>query len=83
MSKESTGKYYLMLLLAANIPCIALLMLSGWFAYLDNGYWGWPFVLAIMSASGFKSTKEKFDEEREIRIQKKKDQEKYGAIYDN
>jgi hypothetical protein len=40
------------LILAANIPCLGFLLLTGWFAYLENGYWGWPFAFAIMTASG-------------------------------
>jgi len=27
-------------LIAANIACIGFLLLTAWFAYIENGYWG-------------------------------------------
>jgi hypothetical protein len=70
MSKESTD--YLKVLFAANIVCIASLILTGWFAYIDNGYWGWPFALAVISACGPKSKKDRVEEDIEIEEMKRK-----------
>jgi hypothetical protein len=71
------------ILLLVNLPAIALMALSGWFAYLDNGYWGWPFVMAILMLHGFKSAKDRYEEEKEIEIQRQKDIKKYGDILKN
>lgn len=83
MSKDNTAWDYLLILLAANVSCICFCLLTAWFAYLDNGYWGWPFVMALFSASGFKSAKDKREEEREAAIERAKDIKKYGDIYKN
>lgn len=77
------AKEYLIVIFAANIPALGLMLLSGYFAYLENGYWGWPFAFAIGTICGIKSSKEKFEEDREIRVQKAKDEKMYGKIYDN
>lgn len=61
---------YLIILISANIACIGFLLLTGWFAYLENGYWGWPFAMACCSASGIKSAKERMEEEREEKIKR-------------
>lgn len=74
---------YMKFLFAANIPCICFGLLTGWFAYLDNGYWGWPFALMIGTAVGVKSSEDKRKEEREAAIQKAQDIKKYGNIYNN
>lgn len=70
-------------MLAANVACIGFLLLTAWFAYLENGYWGWPFVLAILCASGIKSTKERMEEEREEKIKRAQAAKKYGVNFDN
>jgi hypothetical protein len=75
---------YIKLMIAANIACICFSLLTAWFAYLDNGYWGWPFAFAIMTSVGFKSSEDKRKEEREEAIQKAQDIKKYGPnIYRN
>lgn len=70
-------------LFAANIPCLGFLILAGWFAYLQNGYWGWPFAMACLSAKSLMSYKDKIEEERKAAIQKAQDIKKYGNIYNN
>lgn len=81
--KGATAKDILIVLFAANIPTLGLLLLSGYFAYLDNGYWGWPFAISLFVMSGIKSPKERFEEDRDIRLKKVEDEKKYGKIYDN
>ena len=68
-------------ILLLNLPAIALIALSGWFAYLDNGYWGWPFVIALLSLHSVKSQKDRYEEEKEIEIQRLKDIKKYGDLF--
>ena len=66
------------LLIAANLMCLGLLVLTGWFAYLQNGYWGWPFAAALISATGIKSAGDRLeDEEKEIQFRVKM-YKKYG-----
>jgi hypothetical protein len=74
---------YLIVILAGNVACIGFLILTGWFAYLDNGYWGWPFVAALCTAVGLKSSSEKKKEEREEAIERAKLSKKYGDIFKN
>lgn len=76
MSKEV--KDFVLVLLVANIPTIGLLVLSGWFAYLENGYWGWPFVASLFTAYGIKTSKDKFEEEKERDEAKAEALKKYG-----
>lgn len=83
MSKETSAWEYLIILLAANIACIGFLLLAGWFAYIENGYWGWPFAMACFSAAGFKSWKDKKEEEREEAIKRAEVSKKYGDIFKN
>lgn len=47
-AKMKEAKAVFLVQLSANIPTLGLLALSGWFAYLDNGYWGWPFAFALL-----------------------------------
>lgn len=75
---------HIKLMIAANIACICFSLLTAWFAYLDNGYWGWPFAFAICTASGFKSSKDKREEEKQAAIEKAEAVKKYGYnIYNN
>lgn len=83
MSKETSPLDYLIILLAASVPCIGFLVLSGWFAYLQNGYWGWPFAVACLSASGIKSWKDRKEEEREEAIKRAEAKKTYGDIFKN
>ena len=83
MKDETSAKDHLLIMLAANIAFFGFLILAGWFAYIENGYWGWPFAMACLSASGFKSWKAKKQEEREEAIERQKTVKKYGDIFKN
>lgn len=72
------AKEVFLTLVAANIPCLGLLALSGWFAYLDNGYWGWPFAIALLTMHSLKTAKDRFNEEKEQAIERQKLMKKYG-----
>jgi hypothetical protein len=75
MAKEENS---LWIMFSANIPTLGFLVLTGWFAYLDNGYWGWPFVIAILCARVMKTSDDKFEEERKKAEAKAEAMKKYG-----
>ena len=72
------SKDILIVLFATNLPTLGLLFLTGWFAYLDNGYWGWPFAFALMSMSVLKSSQDKFEEQKKEAIEREELRRKYG-----
>lgn len=77
-------KDILIAMIAANVLSIACLILAGWFAYLDNGNWGWPFIGALLAGRVAKTSEDKFKEERERAEAKAESIKKYGYnIYNN
>lgn len=84
MSKEKENVWHVFIVvLAGNIACIGFLALTAWFAYLHNGYWGWPFVAAICTAVGLKNSKDRAKEEREEAIERANLTKEYGDIFKN
>lgn len=69
---------YLPILFAANIPTFGFLFLTGWFAYLGNGYWGWPFVAALFCVRVAKTSEDAFEEKRKQAEAKAEALKKYG-----
>lgn len=41
----------ILLTVAIFIPCVAFIILSGWFAYLNKWYWWVPVIAAVFTAS--------------------------------
>lgn len=85
MSKEpESGKDLILKMIAANIATIGFIALTGWFAYLDNGYWGWPFVAALLTGRTLRTGSDQWEEEKEKAKLKAESIKKYGYnIYQN